>query len=40
MTQKENLDELATQVMDVYLVQKRPILKGCIDFKRRNEARW
>ena len=27
-------DELAKQVTDVYLVQKHPILKGCINFQK------
>ena len=31
---EEKWDELAKQVTDVYLVQKHPILKGCINFQQ------
>ena len=31
---KGKLDELANRVTEVYLGQKRPLLKGCIDFQK------
>ena len=33
---KRKWDELAKQSTDVYLVQKHPILKGCINLQREE----
>ena len=36
---KGKLDELSKQVMNVYLVQEHPILKGCIIFQKGHFKR-
>ena len=35
---KGRWDELARQVMEVYLVQKHPSVKGCRNFKKKKES--